>query len=50
MYHYIAKNFANYVVSKNQSWIKNPLNTKKTLETLINGRKTLFGEHHFLKT
>ena len=51
MYHYIAKSFASYIVSNNQSWIKNPIKSQtKTLETLINnGRKTLFGEHHFFK-
>ena len=51
MYHYIAKNFANYVVSKSQSWIKNPVKSQtKTLETLIDsGRKTFFGDQHFFK-
>ena len=51
MYHYIAKNFANHIVSKNQSWIKNPVKSQtKTLETLIDsGRKTFFGDQHFFK-
>ncbi len=51
MYHSIAKSFANYIVSKNQYWIKNPIESQeKTLEFLIkNGRQTLFGEEHFFK-
>ena len=51
MYHNIAKSFANFVASKNQHWIKNPIQSQtKTLEFLIkNGKKTLFGEQHFFK-
>ena len=51
MFHHIAKSFASYVVSKNQSWIKKPIQSQtKTLETLINnGQKTLFGQQHFFK-
>ena len=51
MFHHIAKSFASYVVSKNQYWIKNPIQSQtKTLETLINnGQKTLFGQQHFFK-
>ena len=49
MYHHIAKSFANYIISKNQFWIKNPIKSQeKTLEWLIdNGAKTLFGKQHF---
>ena len=51
MYHNIAKSFAKFFVSKNQYWIKNPIQSQaKTLEFLIkNGRKTLFGDQHFFK-
>lgn len=51
MFHHIAKSFASYVVSKNQYWIKNPIQSQtKTLKTLINnGQKTLFGQQHFFK-
>ena len=51
MYHNIAKSFANYIISKNQYWIKNPiLSQTKTLEFLIKkGGKTLFGEQHSFK-
>ena len=46
MYHYIARNSANHIVSKNQSWIKNPVKSQtKTLKNLIDsGRKTFFGD------
>tara|TARA_A200000113_G_C8868349_1_gene355610 strand:+ start:1388 stop:2878 length:1491 start_codon:yes stop_codon:yes gene_type:complete len=49
MYHHIAKSFANYIISKNQSWIKNPVQSQeKTLEYLLdNGKKTVFGKQHF---
>ena len=41
MYHYIAKNFANHIVSKNQSWIKNPVKSQtKTLEPIGTHRRT----------
>ena len=51
MYHKIAKSFARFVISKNQFWIKNPIQSQtKTLENLINnGGKTLFGKQHFFK-
>ena len=49
MYYKIAKSFARFVISKNQFWIKNPIQSQtKTLENLINnGGKTLFGKQHF---
>ena len=51
MYYKIAKSFASYIISKNQFWIKNPIQAQsKTFEYLINnGQKTLFGQQHFLK-
>ena len=51
MYHKIAKSFASFVISKNQFWIKNPIQSQTiTLKNLINnGGKTLFGEQHFFK-
>ena len=37
MYHKIAKNFARFIISKNQTWIKNPIQSQtKTLKNLIN--------------
>ena len=51
MYYKIAKSFASYIISKNQFWIKNPIQAQsKTFEYLINnGQKTLFGQQYFLK-
>ncbi len=51
MYHNIAKSFANYITSKNQIWINNPIKSQsKTLKFLIkNGQNTLFGKQHFFK-
>ena len=51
MYHKIAKSFASFVISKNQFWIKNPIQSQTiTLKNLINnGGKTLFGEQHYFK-
>ena len=51
MYHKIARRFASFVVSKNQFWIKNPIQSQTiTLKNLINnGGKTLFGQQHFFK-
>ena len=37
MYYKIAKSFASYIISKNQFWIKNPIQAQsKTFEYLIN--------------
>lgn len=51
MYQNIAKSFANYITSKNQIWINNPIKSQsKTLKYLINnGQKTFFGKQHFFK-
>ena len=51
MYHHFAKSFANYVVSKNQFWIKNPIKSQeKTLQWLLqSAQKTLFGQQHSFK-
>ena len=48
MYHHFAKSFANYVISKNQFWIKNPIKSQeKTLRWLLqSAQKTLFGQQH----
>ena len=51
MYRHIAKSFANYIISKNQIWIKNPIRSQsKTLKYLINNsQNTMFGKQHFFK-